>query len=88
MMADEASSDFKPKIASLQNKISSHSSRVRDGILLEHRNKLVVDGLFREALELQNKDNTSLLHLVHSDNLKYLHIFVLVFNIFFLRFLV
>jgi len=35
----------------------------------------VVDGLFREALESQKKDNTPLLHLVHSDDLKYVDIF-------------
>jgi hypothetical protein len=30
----------------------------------------VVDGLFREALESQQKDKTPLVHLVHSDDLK------------------
>jgi hypothetical protein len=34
-----------------------------------------VDGRFREALESQKKDNTSLLHLVHSEDLKYVDIF-------------
>jgi hypothetical protein len=54
---------------------------VRYGIFLEHRNKLVVDGIFRAALESRKKDNIPLLHLVHlvhlvhSDNLKYVDIF-------------
>jgi hypothetical protein len=65
MMADEASSEFRPKIISLLNRVSSHSSRVRDGILLEHRNKLVVDSFSREVFESQKKDNIPLLHFVH-----------------------
>jgi hypothetical protein len=57
-------------------RIESRHTRVRDGILPEHRNKLVVDGPFREARESQKKNNTSLLHLVHSDGLKYVDSFV------------
>jgi hypothetical protein len=56
---------------------------VRDNIVLEHRNKLVVDGVFREALESQKKDNTPLLDLAHSDDLKYVNIFGCFFNVFF-----
>jgi hypothetical protein len=58
---------------------------VRDRILLEHGNKLVMDGPFREAFELQKKDNTPLLHL---DDLKYVSIFGRFFNVFFQGFVV
>jgi hypothetical protein len=34
-----------------------------------------MDDLFRDILESQKKDNTPLLHFVHSDNLKYIDIF-------------
>jgi hypothetical protein len=87
---DEPSSEFRAKIASLQNRILSRPSRVRDDILLEHRNKLVVDSPFREALESQKRDNIALLHLVplvHSKNLKYLYIFGRFFNDLFFEFL-
>jgi hypothetical protein len=80
---DEASSEFKHKIAWPPCKILSRSSRVRDSILLEHRDKLVVDGVFREAPESQKKDNTPLLDLAHSDDLKYVDIFCRFFNVFF-----
>jgi hypothetical protein len=60
-----------------QNRLPAESRRIRipDGILLEHHNKFVVDDLFREVLESQKNDNTILLHLVHSDDLKYDYIF-------------
>jgi hypothetical protein len=61
----------------------SRHTRVRDGILLERRNKLVVDGFFRETLELQKKCSTPLFHSVHSDDLKDLDLFHFVFNLFF-----
>jgi hypothetical protein len=34
-----------------------------------------IDGLFREALESQRKDETPLLHLIHSNDLKSVDIF-------------
>jgi hypothetical protein len=64
---------------------------VRDGILVEHRNKLGVDGLCREALESQRKGNIplpDLLHLVHSDDPKSSEIFGRLFNVFFQGFVV
>jgi hypothetical protein len=48
---------------------------------VEHRNKFVVNGLFREILESQRKDNTPLLHLIHSDDLKHIR-FLVMFSIF------
>jgi hypothetical protein len=42
-----------------------------------------MDGLFREVLESQKKDNAPLLHLVHSDDPKYFQIFGRFFNLFF-----
>jgi hypothetical protein len=56
-------------------RIESHHNWVGNGILLADRDKLVADGLFRETLESQRKDNTSLLHLVPSEDLKYCYIF-------------
>jgi hypothetical protein len=47
-----------------------------------------MDGLFREALELQKKDNTPLRHLVHSDDLKHVDIFGRFLNPFFQGFIV
>jgi hypothetical protein len=44
----------------------------------------VVDGLSREALESEKQDNTPLLHLVHSDDLKSVDIFDR-FSTFFLK---
>jgi hypothetical protein len=43
---------------------------------------------FREALESQKKDNTSLLHLIHPDDLKCVDFFRPVFKVFFQGFLV
>jgi hypothetical protein len=37
----------------------------------------MVDGLFREARESQKKDKAPLLHLIHSNDLKYVDIFVI-----------
>jgi hypothetical protein len=69
-------------------KTESPHTRVRDGILLEHGNNLVVDGPFGEALELRKKNNTPLLHLVHSDDLKCIEIFGRLFKVFFQGFVV
>jgi hypothetical protein len=80
MMADEASSEFRPKQPHFR--IESRHTRVRDGILPEHHNKLVADGLFREALESQKTDSTPLLDLLNSDGLKYDDIFGRFFNVF------
>jgi hypothetical protein len=68
--------------------MESRRTRVREGILLGHRNMLVVDGLFREAFESQNKDNISLLHLIPSDHLRYVDTFDRFVNIFFQGFIV
>jgi hypothetical protein len=69
---DEASSEFRPKIASVLNlvRLESRTGQHSPGA----PNKLLVDGLFQEALESQKKDDAPLLHLVHSDDLKYLDI--------------
>jgi hypothetical protein len=69
-------------------RIEYRHTRVRDGILLEQFNKLVADGFFREALELQKKDNAALLHLVHSDDLRYVCHFARFFSVFFQGFAV
>jgi hypothetical protein len=72
---DEAFSEFRLKMASLQNLIALESSMRRH--CLGHRNKLVVDGLFREALGSQKQHNTPLLHLLRVDDLKSTGIFVI-----------
>jgi hypothetical protein len=66
-----------------QNLLTAESchTRIRDGILMKHRSKLVLDCLFREAFESQKKDNTALLHFVHSDDMQYRHSFRRVFNL-------
>jgi hypothetical protein len=63
--------------------VESLHTRVWEDILLEHRSKLAVDGLFREAVGAQWKDNIPLLNLVHSDDLKYGDIVSRFFNLFF-----
>jgi hypothetical protein len=58
---------------------------------MDPRNRLQVNGLFRDALESQKKDNTLLLHLVplvHSGGLKYDHIFRRFFSLFYQGFTV
>jgi hypothetical protein len=62
--------------------------RTQEGVLLKHCNNVPVDGVFREAVESQKKDNTPLLQLVHSDDLKYADSFRRFFNVFVQRFVV
>jgi hypothetical protein len=88
MMADEASSEFRPKIASLQNGISSYSSRRWHSSGAPQHNKLGADDLSREALESKKTDNTPLFHFVPYDDLKYADILGRFFNIFFQGFVV
>jgi hypothetical protein len=55
---------------------------------MEHCNKLVVNGLFREAFDSQKQDNPPLFHLVHSGDLKFIDILGHCFNVFFQEFVV
>jgi hypothetical protein len=48
----------------------------------------MVDGLFQEAFQSQKKDNTPLLHLIHSNDLNNLYVFGRFFNSFFQGFVV
>jgi hypothetical protein len=67
-MANEAFSEFRPKIASLQNLVMVKYETESRGARQHAR-----DGWrFREALESQKKENTPLFPLVPSDDLKYL----------------
>jgi hypothetical protein len=77
---DEASSEFRPKIPSMKNRISSHSSTRRHspGTWQQAHS----GWHFSRGAWLAAKDNTRLLHLVHSDDLKYVKSFARFFNLF------
>jgi hypothetical protein len=85
---DEASSEFRPKLASLQNRISSHSSTRRHSPRVSQQARGGRHFWIREALEPQKTDTTPLLHLLPSDDLKSAYFVARFFDVCFQEFVV
>jgi hypothetical protein len=83
---DEASFEFRPKIACPQNRISSESSTRLHTPRAEQQ--ACGGWLFLRGLESQRKDNTPRFQLIHSDDLKCVDIVGRFFKVFFQGFVI
>jgi hypothetical protein len=87
MIADEASSEFRSKITSLQNVVTLEYETAFAWSIATSSRWMA----FREVFEPQKTDSIPWFHLVHSDDLKYVAILavysIISFNNLFLEFL-